>query len=453
MTSSQATLGGPAATGMLGSQTNLSHDNRVSKADRAAHQWYRFVLSFPPHLVRHYAREFGLDGSSLILDPFCGTGTTLVEAKKLGIASAGIEALPFAAFASSVKVDWTPDPVELLEHSLGVSEEACRRLRRQGIFDSPLEGSSASSRVRRPKLRQLDPTLNSLLLASSISPKPLHKALVLLDVLREYRDDRYYSHECLSFAQSIVRASSNLHFGPEVGLGEIKSDPPVVAPWLSAMRVIVDDLEFLRARASTQARVYKGDSRHVSGFLSAGSVDAVFTSPPYPNEKDYTRTTRLESVLLGFTSDKASLRAIKQELIRSNSRGVFRADTDDVLVAENAEIGKVADQIEARRMELRKTSGFERLYARVTKLYFGGMLRHLQDLRTTLKPGARLAYVVGDQASYLRVMIRTGKILASLAESLGYQLDRIDLFRTRHATATGEQLREEVVVLRWPGEG
>ncbi len=48
-------------------------------------------------------------------------------------------------------------------------------------------------------------------------------------------------------------------------------------------------------------------------------------------------------------------------------------------------------------------------------------------------------------------MIRTGQILASLAEELGYELVRIDLFRTRLATATGEQLREEIVVLRWPG--
>jgi len=35
---------------------------------------------------------------------------------------------------------------------------------------------------------------------------------------------------------------------------------------------------------------------------------------------------------------------------------------------------------------------------------------------------------------------------------LGYELDGIDLFRTRLATATRAQLREEVVVLRWPGK-
>jgi len=81
------------------------------------------------------------------------------------------------------------------------------------------------------------------------------------------------------------------------------------------------------------------------------------------------------------------------------------------------------------------------------------MARHLAELRQVLRPGAQLAYVVGDQASYLRVMIRTGNLLAEIAEALGYEVVRIDLFRTRLATATKEQLREEVVVLRWKGGG
>ena len=49
-------------------------------------------------------------------------------------------------------------------------------------------------------------------------------------------------------------------------------------------------------------------------------------------------------------------------------------------------------------------------------------------------------------------MIPTGQLLADIAQSLGYELVNIDLFRTRLATATREQLREEVVVLRWSGD-
>jgi hypothetical protein len=93
-------------------------------------------------------------------------------------------------------------------------------------------------------------------------------------------------------------------------------------------------------------------------------------------------------VLLGFLHNKADLQSLKRHLLRSNTRNVYKGDDDDQWVAGNQEIQRIADAIEARRVELGKTSGFERLYARVTKLYFGGMARHLESLQTVLRPGA-----------------------------------------------------------------
>ena len=189
----------------------------------------------------------------------------------------------------------------------------------------------------------------------------------------------------------------------------------------------------------------------MANLVEPGSIDAVFTSPPYPNEKDYTRTTRLESVILGLITSKMGLRGFKKGLLRSNTRGVYKDDTDDKWVQGLSSVQSIAEEIERRRIAMNKTSGFEKLYARVTKLYFGGMARHFAEMRYLLKPGAMLGYVVGDQASYLQVMIRTSAILAEIAESLGYEVVRTDLFRTRIATATKAQMREEVLVLRWPG--
>jgi DNA modification methylase len=52
--------------------------------------------------VRDYIERFGLTSRQRVLDPFCGTGTTLVERKKLGIPSVGVEANPMAFFLSEV---------------------------------------------------------------------------------------------------------------------------------------------------------------------------------------------------------------------------------------------------------------------------------------------------------------------------------------------------------------
>ncbi len=420
--------------------------NNLRAEDAPAHDWYRFVLSYPPHLVRDYAARFALDAGVTLLDPFCGTGTTLVEAKKLGIPSVGTEALPMAHLAASTKVDWTVDPEKLASHAALVAEKALFALELDGVPDEP----SIAAREEAP-LRALPPESMRLLLNGSLSPLPMHKTLVLLDALAGEHDDSFANYERVALATALVRTIGNLRFGPEVGVGKQKADAAVVAPWLDRVRTMASDLRLLQTLADAPATVHLADARDVASVLPPESVDAVITSPPYPNEKDYTRTVRLESVLLGLMCDRAGLREAKQQLVRSNTRGVYAADTDDQWVEQHPEIQRIADTIERRRVELGKTSGFERQYHRVTKLYFGGMARHFLSLSKVLKPGARLAYVVGDQASYLRVMIKTGQLLAGIAEAVGYEVEDIDLFRTRIATATGEQLREEVLLLRWPG--
>ena len=419
--------------------------NTLMPEDAPAHDWYRFVLSFPPHLVREYVHRFGLDGSSRVLDPFCGTGTTLVEAKKQGVPSIGLEAVGVSRQAAGTKVDWSPDPSGLSEHAELVAEKALAMLAADDISDEPM---IAPSDV---ELRSLPTQTAKLLMKNSISPLPLHKVLVLKEALEGERDKRFTAHETLALARALPTDIGNLRFGPEVGVGKIKQDACVVNRWLSYVYSMSDDLRDLGKMDGTAAQAVDGDARAVDEHVAPASIDAVITSPPYPNEKDYSRTVRLESVLLGYIHDRADLQETKRGLVRSNTRGVYRNDDDDTWVRDNAEVERIAAAIETRRIALGKDSGFERMYHRVTKLYFGGMARHLESLKTVLRPGAQLAYVVGDQASYLRIMIRTGQLLAEIAERAGYEVDAIDLFRTRHATATNEQLREEVLILRWPG--
>ncbi len=427
--------------------TNQSELNKLLPGDRTAHDWYRFVLSFPPQIVRQYLERFDVQPDQRVLDPFCGTGTTLVECKKLGIPSIGIEANPVGYFASRVKTHWRPVSQALLAHAEEVAGRALTTLKSAGIEDNPVLFP-----LDLPvKLETLSSECQKLLLTNSISPLPLHKTLVLLSALERDLYNPYAEYERLALAKALVTSISNLHFGPEVGVGPIKPDASVIGVWLETVRSMADDLELLHPKQAIQSSVFQTDARRLLGVLGPGSIDVVITSPPYPNEKDYTRTTRLETVLLSFVKNKADLQALKRTLLRSNTRGVYKGDDDDQWVKQFPSIQRLAETIEARRIELGKTSGFERLYSTVTRLYFGGMARHLAELRPALRPGAQLAYVVGDQASYLQVMIRTGQHLAEIAETLGYECTGIDLFRTRFATATKQQLREEIVLLRWPG--
>ena len=158
------------------------------------------------------------------------------------------------------------------------------------------------------RLRALPAASAKLLLKDSISALPLHKVLVLRDALDGEYNSAVADHERLALARILPVEVGNLRFGPEVGIGTVKRDAAVVSVWLERVRAMCADLRQLRSRAAASAVAVDADARMVSELLEPGSVDAVITSPPYPNEKDYSRTVRLESVLLGYLSSRYPLR-------------------------------------------------------------------------------------------------------------------------------------------------
>lgn len=414
---------------------NGSELNRFYEDDLLIHDWYRFVLSYPPHLVKSYLHKFGIDKRHSVLDPFCGTGTTLVECKKHGVSSIGIEANPVVQLMAETKTMWDVDGVALAKHAEAIAKEAHSRVIKYG-----------------DTLKTLSEEQEKLIITDSISPVPLHKALVLLEIIDEFHDARFSNYEKTAFAKQLVYSYSNLKFGPEVGVSRKKKlDADVIEIWLKQVKEMAENVSFFSRRHNPASIVHLADSRNIGIILQPNSIDAVITSPPYPNEKDYSRTTRLESVLLGFMTSKKDLRTHKEGLLRSNTRNIYVNDTDEKWIEHHGRILQLADSIERRRIELEKDSGFEKLYHKVVKHYFGGMARHLEELKSKLRPGAKLAYVVGDQASYFRILIQTGEILADIARDAGYEVIGTDLFRTRLSTATKNQLREEVILLQWKG--
>ncbi len=137
--------------------------------------WYRFVLSCPAHVVKHYLDRSPDAG---VLNPFCGTGTTFVECKKRGVPCVGIAAHLMTHFASTVKTDWSADTLELRAHSLRVADAPFGTITPEGVDDAPSPAGNGTS-----DYRTLPVESRKLLLADSISLRPLHKTLVVLDTI------------------------------------------------------------------------------------------------------------------------------------------------------------------------------------------------------------------------------------------------------------------------------
>jgi hypothetical protein len=427
--------------------------NQIEPVDRPFHSWYQFVLGYPPHFVRYCISKFGTARGSLVLDPFCGTGTTNVECKKLGIDSLGLEANPMTQFAAHVKTDWEVSADELERSAFEVASAARQSLRKFGLSeDNTLFNRSMFPPRTKIEVLDKEPRLDheqtKVLPKDFISHKPLRKVLVLKELILQVQQEKVKNALLLALANVTVNDASNLAFGPEVYASKKKADAPVIGSFLIRTNAMSKDL---RSKPETygQARIELGDARRMTDYFHSnrGQVNCVITSPPYPNEKDYTRITRLESIVLGFIKDRLDLRNIKTNLLRSNSRNIFVSDTDDQFVKNFPPIKRLADRIEHKRISLGKTSGFERLYHKIVGHYFGGMYRHLASLKGLLAPDAKLAYIVGDQMSYFRVNIPTAELLGEIAESLDYRTEGIELWRTRAATITRTDLNENILIL------
>lgn len=425
--------------------------NRIQSNDLAIHQWYQFILGYPPHLVREYIERFDVTDDDVIFDPFCGTGTTPVEALKNGISCYGLEANPVAAFASKVKTYGHYNPEILREYLAYIYSSMKASYKHHGLLELQEDLFSYKTKlmtVTIDNVTDLPEQQKKVIPEGFISPKPLQKVLIIRGIIRRIENEMVRDFFLLALANFIVKEAGNIRFGPEVGRTKPKGDIESIRAFANIAEGMISDVQ--RTKLAAQAQIISGDARELDKYLPQNlrpRVNAVITSPPYPNEKDYTRSTRLESVLLDFIRNKGELRDVKQKLLRSNSRNVFASDTDSQYVRRFSSITTTAEEIEKRRLDLNKTSGFERHYKKIVLHYFGGMYRHFKTLKPFLAANCKLAYVVGDQMSFFRVLIPTAELLAEIADSLHYKVKSIVLWRTRAATATKMQIDENILIL------
>ena len=431
--------------------------NRQLLQNNVVHDWYRFVLAFPDHLVADMCNRFNADQGDLVLDPFCGTGTTPVECKKLGIDSVGIEANPACVLASQVKTNWNIDPEHLLATANKIIEQAtpdCNQLTfsAQPLFASAFKADDLKDQLLAGSTEGKYFVSSGMLKRGWISEIPFYKVLVLLNAIKRAKPGVSDALK-LALVSLLVETIGNIRFGPEIYVSGNKQDVNVLGGFRQKVDKMARDLQVTQALPKIgQSRILQGDARQCDSILSEAninSVDFVITSPPYPTEKDYTRQTRLELVFLGHVYDTLSLRSIKKAMVRSHSKGIYKADSDGRLVAHIPEVQAIADELRLKVAD--KTYGFAKLYPRIIEEYFGGMYRHLKSLGRVLRRGGRCAYVVGDQRTYLQTYTPTGKILSILAEQdeIGLQVEDVLVWRVRKGTTgSGEEIKEEIVILR-----
>lgn len=393
-------------------------------------------MGFDWKLVQHVIDLLKIGPNHLVLDPFCGAGTTLVQCKKKGIPSVGIDANPVCTLASQVKTSWHLNP-ERLDTILADVLAAVSCFEQELLDDAALAYLRDSGMIERGWL-SLHKAKKILTIDAAIKQVPMEPA------------ERQFFR--LALMSAVVGRIADIKFGPEVYCLRDPKRTHVVHSFTKAVAMLIEDIAKIRASnvPSMQSSVFLGESRQ-SGILQEATVsgaDFIITSPPYPAEHDYTRSTRLELIMMGHVQNKADLRPLKQRMVRCHTKGIYKTDSDARYSAGYPSVQQVARELDHRALS--HTDGFSRLYGRMVREYFGGMICHLRNINKVVKPGGRCAYVIRDQQSLLGLYIDTPRIFAEVATSRaqGFYLDSMIEWKQSRGSTGERTLSEKIVVLR-----
>lgn len=272
---------------------------------RHVHRLHPYLGKFIPQLVGYFlSRYFGR--GELVLDPFSGSGTTLVEASERGIDSIGVDVSEFNVMVSRVKLaeyHIAKAEREVLDISRRTAEFSVREFpdgERAGFGDGPSPGEGYLETWFAPR------SLSEMLYFRSLIPEYEHQDLLKVLLSRTARSCRLVHHYDLATPKNPVR-------GPYVCYkhrGKTCEPITTIVPRLRSYSVdTVRRLKaFQEARKPCASLVIEGDSRRVrigdqlrsSGRLNGRDVDGIFTSPPYVGQIDYHEQHRYAYELFGM---------------------------------------------------------------------------------------------------------------------------------------------------------
>ena len=333
---------------------------------RHVHGLHPYLGKFIPQLVERLLARYGRPGQR-VLDPFAGSGTTLVQALESGFDATGVDVAAFNALLMDVKTrEYNPFA---LERDV---RDALRRFESVAAALGPGPGDGYVSEWYAPRAAA------ELLAFRSVVAGREHTDLLRVVLARAARSARLTTHFDLDFPRAPVREEYWCH-------KHRRRCRPVERADHFLRRYATDTVgrirAFARARAQgRQTTVLHGDAR---GLALGGPFDLVVTSPPYPGLIDYHEQHRYAYELLGLEDRRA-------EEVGAAALGTSRAALDAYVDDIAAVLGNARRALRPRAPVLvvvhDRRDLFEAVLARAGLVLEGRLRRHV-NRRTGRRAG------------------------------------------------------------------
>ena len=409
-----------------------SYYNFLDNNKLPIHRWFKYSAGFSANWV-----EFIIEKNQsfeVIADPFCGSGTTLIQASLMGKSSFGYESHPFVGKVARTKSNWYLASIGLLKDRIEFFLEA-------------LEVSSPSNRVMNNELMQRIYDEENLTYVA--------KTASALKYLNESVEDELIWLAVVSSLRNTsgVGTASWQYILPNKSKAKFADFRFYLRTRCEA---IVDDVVKSRQKFKSigVSRVIEGDFRLVDGKPS-NSADAIITSPPYANNFDYADATRVEMTFLGDVDSWGDLHeSVRLHIIRSCSQHASRHKKDIELILESNELAPIRQELHEKYEELSEikgTKGGKKDYDLMIGMYFYDMALCIRNFRRILRDGGRSYIMIGDSAPY-GIHIPVERWIASLALASGFHNSRFVKLRDRNDKWENRKhrvpLKEGILILR-----
>nr|WP_298152060.1 DNA methyltransferase [uncultured Pseudoxanthomonas sp.] len=374
----------------------------------SSHGLHEYKGKFNPQIAKLLLNIFGMKPGNRVLDPFCGSGTSLVECAHLGIESVGTDINPLAVFLANAKLLALSTPAKpLLKTALEVLASAKRSRLKQKADDA--RSQYLASWFEWDHLSQIE-RLKASIESSGFTGSNILLA-VASNLLREYSDQEPQD----------LRIRRRKSPYPEISFFDA---------YERSVRLFCGRLEDSQSTLGIGARTSVAvhcDCRNLAKMpeLDSRLFDAALTSPPYATALPYIDTQRLSLVWLGLV-DPPELLALEAELVGSREiRGRTKASLLTALESNEALLP--TSEIELCRQlqnALSEGDGFRRqALPPLLYRYFVAMSESFETTRKLLRKGAHFGLIVGGNHTTLggrRFDIDTPAHLASLASANGW---------------------------------
>lgn len=403
----------------------LNYSNDLNKPFQ---RWCRYKEGFSKDFVKKIINEYKNDDCLNILDPFAGSGTTILTANEMGFNGYGFEVNPFSFFLMKVKQTYYSDnDVKLFKEAY---ENILNSLENNQFEDYKLPELSFSNKVFQQEVEKYMMSCKVKILKLQESKI---KDLLFLGWL-----------SCIEELSVYRKAGNGLKFRKTVKPIILNKDS-VITKLKKQFINMYEDILISKDSGQHSNNIFNETSIDFSRKIETETINGIIFSPPYANCFDYTEIYKLELWFGDFVKSYEDIKKLRSNSLKSHLNRDYSKENK---LANSKILNELIE-------EVKKTKLWAKKIPYMLNGYFLDMFNILDNCYKTLKKNGFCAIVVGNSA-YGGIVIPTDLILAEYAESIGFKVDKIEVDRYIITSSQqyektknlGKYLRESVVCLK-----